>query len=304
MDHYILISSTKEYKINLKIIDFISNTIENIIGRKINPKELSPQKAFEWKIVTPEINKNLVGLIKDFLINKNIDFNLIRTVRERKKKLLLADMDSTIIKEESLDELAKLIGLEKEVSIITEKAMNGEIDFQEALIKRVSMLKNQPTEILNNLKNNININIGAKELIKTMNSNGAKTVLVSGGFTFLTEYLKIILDFSFAHANTLQISKSKNGIEVLTGRVELPILDKKAKLQILKQYTKKLNLNLEETICVGDGANDIEMIQNAGLGVSYNGKDILDKTADLIFRHTNLKGLLYAQGYTDKEIVT
>ena len=304
MDHYILISSTKEYKINPNIINFISKIIENITDKKIIPKQLSPQRAFEWKIVTPEINKNLISLIKDFLVNKNIDFNLTSTVRERKKKLLLADMDSTIIKEESLDELAKLIGLEKEISIITEKAMNGEIDFQEALIKRVSMLKNQPTEILNNLKNNININIGAKELIKTMNSNGAQTVLVSGGFTFLTEYLKTILDFSFTHANTLQISKSKNGIEVLTGRVELPILDKKAKLQILKQYTKKLNLNLEETICVGDGANDIEMIQNAGLGVSYNGKDILDKTADLIFRHTNLKGLLYAQGYTDKEIVS
>ena len=304
MDYYILISSTKEYKINPNIINFISKIIENITDKKIIPKQLSPQRAFEWKIVTPEINKNLISLIKDFLVNKNIDFNLTSTVRERKKKLLLADMDSTIIKEESLDELAKLIGLEKEVSIITEKAMNGEIDFQEALIKRVSMLKNQPTEILNNLKNNININIGAKELIKTMNSNGAQTVLVSGGFTFLTEYLKTILDFSFAHANTLQISKSKKGREVLTGRVELPILDKKAKLQILKQYTKKLNLNLEETICVGDGANDIEMIQNAGLGVSYNGKDILDKTADLIFRHTNLKGLLYAQGYTDKEIVS
>ena len=304
MDYYILISSTKEYKINPNIINFISKIIENITDKKIIPKQLSPQRAFEWKIVTPEINKNLISLIKDFLVNKNIDFNLTSTVRERKKKLLLADMDSTIIKEESLDELAKLIGLEKEVSIITEKAMNGEIDFQEALIKRVSMLKNQPTEILNNLKNNININIGAKELIKTMNSNGAQTVLVSGGFTFLTEYLKTILDFSFAHANTLQISKSKNGIEVLTGRVELPILDKKAKLQILKQYTKKLNLNLEETICVGDGANDIEMIQNAGLGVSYNGKDILDKTANLIFKHTNLKGLLYAQGYTDKEIVS
>lgn len=304
MDYYILISSTKEDKINSNIINFISKTIENIIDKKIIPKQLSPQRAFEWKIVTPEINKNLVSLIKDFLINKNIDFNLIKTVRERKKKLLLADMDSTIIKEESLDELAKLIGLEKEVSIITEKAMNGEIDFQEALIKRVSMLKNQPIEILNNLKNNININIGAKELIKTMNSNGAQTVLVSGGFTFLTEYLRIILDFSFAHANTLQIYKSNNGLEVLTGKVELPILDKKAKLQILKQYAEKLNLNLEETICVGDGANDIEMVQNAGLGVSYNGKDILDKTANLTFKHTNLKGLLYAQGYTDKEIVS
>ena len=304
MDYYILISSTKEYKINLGIIDFISKTIKSVTGKNIIPKQLSPQRAFEWKIVTPEIDKNLVVLIKNFTANKNIDFNVINTIKERKKKLLLADMDSTIIKEESLDELAKIVGLEKEVSIITEKAMNGEIDFQEALIKRVSMLKNQPIEILNNLKNNININIGAKELIKTMNSNGAQTVLVSGGFTFLTEYLKNILDFSFAHANNMQISKSKNGLEVLSGKVDLPILDKKAKLQILKQYAKKLNLSLEETICVGDGANDIEMIQNAGLGVSYNGKDILDKTADLIFRHTNLKGLLYAQGYTDKEIVS
>jgi len=304
MDHYILISSTKEYKINLKIIDFISNTIENTIGRKINPKELSPQKAFEWKIVTPEINKNLVGLIKNFLIKENIDFNVISSIKGRQKKLLLADMDSTIIKEESLDELAKLIGLEKEVSRITEEAMNGKIDFQEALIKRVSMLKNQPVEILNDLKNNININIGAKELIKTMNANGAHTVLVSGGFSFLTEYLKVILDFNFAHANTLQISKSDNGSEILTGKVELPILDKNAKLQLLKKYAKKFNLKLEETMCVGDGANDIEMIQKAGLGISYNGKEILNNAADLIFKHTNLKGLLYAQGYTENEIVS
>ena len=304
MNYYILISSTKEDKINSNIINFISKTIENIIDKKIIPKQLSPQRAFEWKIVTPEINKNLVSLIKDFLINKNIDFNLIKTVRERKKKLLLADMDSTIIKEESLDELAKLIGLEKQVSRITEEAMNGKIDFQEALIKRVSMLKNQPVEILNDLKNNININIGAKELIKTMNSNGAHTVLVSGGFTFLTEYLKVILEFKFAHANSLQISKSDNGFEILTGKVELPILDKNAKLQLLKKYAKKFNLKLEETMCVGDGANDIQMIQKAGLGISYNGKEILDNSADLIFKHTNLKGLLYAQGYTENEIVS
>ena len=304
MNNYILISNTKENKINVNIINFISNLIENIIGRRIIPKELSPNKAFEWEITTPKINKNLISLIKNFVVKEDIDFNVINSIKVRQKKLLLADMDSTIIQEESLDELAKLVGLKTEVSNITAEAMNGKIDFQEALIRRVSMLRNQPIQILNDLKNNININIGAKELIKTMKSNGAQTVLVSGGFTFLTDYLKIILDFNFTHANTLQITKSDKGLEVLTGKVELPILDKNTKLQILKQYTKKLNLNLEETICVGDGANDIEMIKNAGLGVSYNGKDVLDNAADLIFKHTNLKGLLYAQGYTEKEIVS
>ena len=304
MDHYILISSTKEQKINLSIIDFISNRIQNILGTKVIPKELSPQKAFEWKVVALEINKDLVGSIKNFLINKSIDFNIISSINGRQKKLLLADMDSTIIKEESLDELAKSIGLGKEVSEITEEAMNGRIDFKEALIKRVSVLENQPIEILNDLKNNININIGAKELIKTMNSNGAQTVLVSGGFTFLTEYVKVKLGFDFAHANILQTYKSDKSFEILTGKVELPILDKNVKLQLLNKYTKKFNLRLEETMCVGDGANDIEMIKKAGLGVCYNGKEIVKNSANLIFNHTNLKGLLYAQGYTENQIIS
>ena len=304
MNYYILISSTKEEKINQNIINFISNEIQNSTCQNLIPKELSPQTAFEWKLNVPQIKKELISLIKNFLLKKKIDFNVICSSKERRKKLLLADMDSTIIKEESLDELAKLIGFEKEISKITDEAMNGHIDFQEALIKRVSMLKNQPIGILNELKNNINIDIGAKALIKTMNYNGAHTVLVSGGFTFLTEHLKDILGFNFAHANILQTSKLKNGSEILTGKVGLPIIDKNAKLQLLKKYTKNLNLKLDETMCVGDGANDIEMIKRAGLGISYNGKEVLNNSANLIFRHTNLKGLLYAQGYTEKKIIS
>jgi phosphoserine phosphatase len=304
MNHYILISNTKEYKINTDLINFISHQIEIFTGTNNSLKELSSNKAFEWTIVSPKLNNNLVKIIKKHLLNENIDLNLISSDKERKKKLLLADMDSTIIMEESLDELAKLIGLEKEVSKITSDAMNGKIDFEQALIKRVSMLKNQPITILNELKKNIKLTIGAKELIKTMNSHGATTVLISGGFTFLTNYLKDILGFHYTHANILKIDKAIDGSSIISGEVEYPILDKNAKGKFLESYVESLNINFDDTICVGDGANDIEMIKKSGLGVSYNGKDILNTVANVRFKYTNLKGLLYAQGISDKEIIT
>ena len=212
-------------------------------------------------------------------------------------------MDSTIIKEESLDELARQVGKEKEVSFITNEAMNGRIEFKKALEERVAILKGNSTDILENLKKNININHGARELVKTMNMNGSITVLVSGGFTFLTEYLKELLGFKHTHANTLQIIQKEFQKFEITGKVEGPILDKKAKLEYLNKYVKKYNLNYRDTICVGDGANDIEMIKHAGLGVSYYGKSALRKEADLHFNNTNLLGLLYAQGYTDSDII-
>ena len=300
----ILISNTKEYKINTDLISFISHQIEFFTGSNNSLKELSSNKAFEWTIVSQKLNNDLVKIIKKHLLNENIDLNIISTDKERKKKLLLADMDSTIIMEESLDELAKLIGLEKEVSKITSDAMNGKIDFEQALIKRVSMLKNQPITIFNELKKNIKLNIGAKELIKTMNSNGATPVLISGGFTFLTNYLKDFLGFHYSHANILKIEKAIDGSSIISGKVEYPILDKNAKGKFLENYVENLNINFDDALCVGDGANDIEMIKKSGLGVSYNGKDILNNAANVKFKYTNLKGLLYVQGISDKEIIT
>ena len=212
-------------------------------------------------------------------------------------------MDSTIIKEESLDELARQIGKEKDVVRITNDAMSGRIDFQKALLKRVAILKNQPTEILEKLKKNININDGAVELINTMKYNNSITVLVSGGFTFLTEYLKKSLGFHYTHANSLEIANINSNKMYLTGKVVYPILDKQAKAWYLDDYVIKNKLNYEDTICVGDGANDIEMIKKAGLGVSYYGKQALDKEANIHFKNTNLLGLLYAQGYSDNQII-
>ncbi len=303
MKDYLLISNTKENKISNFYLDLVSYHIENSTNEKVCFKELSSRKAYEWELVSNKYDSKLKKIMSDFQLNYEIDCNFIKTTEKRKKKLLIADMDSTIIKEESLDELAKQIGKEKEVSFITSEAMNGRIEFRKALIDRVAILKGNSTDILENLKKNININDGAEELVKTMNMNGSVTVLLSGGFTFLTEYLKKLLDFKHTHANQLQIIQKEFQKFEITGKVEEPILDKKAKLEYLNKYVKKYNFNYKDTICVGDGANDIEMIKHAGIGVSYYGKTSLNKVADVRFNNTNLLGLLYAQGYSDNDIV-
>ena len=303
MKDYLLISNTKQSKISNNHLDFVSSHIEKSTNEKISYKELSFRKAYEWELPSNKYDLKLKNILTDFQSKHGIDCNFIKNTAKRKKKLLLADMDSTIIKEESLDELAKQIGKEKEVSYITNEAMNGRLDFKKALIDRVAILKGNSTDILETLKKNININDGAKELVKTMNVNGSITVLVSGGFTFLTEYLKDVLDFNYTHANRLQIIERESKKFVFTGKVEEPILDKNAKLEYLNDYTKKYNISHKDTICVGDGANDIDMIKHAGIGVSFFGKPALNKVADIHFNNTNLLGLLYAQGYSDSDII-
>ena len=303
MKDYLLISNTNENKISNNYLDIVSAHIIKSTNEKISYKELSFRKAYQWALPSNKYDLKLKKIMADFQSNHGIDCNFIKETSNRKKKLLLADMDSTIIKEESLDELAKQIGKEKEVSFITNEAMNGRLDFKKALKDRVAILKGNSTDILETLIENININDGAKELVKTMNVNGSITVLVSGGFTFLTEYLKDTLNFTYTHANTLQIIKRETEKFEITGKVDGPILDKKAKLQYLNDYVKKYNLNHKDTICVGDGANDIEMIKNAGIGVSFYGKTALNMAADIHFNNTNLLGLLYVQGYSDNDII-
>ncbi len=303
MKDYLLISNTKENKISDFYLDLVSSYVENSTNENISHKELSPGKAYEWELTSNKYDSKLKNIMSDFKKNFGIDCNFIKTNKKRKKKLLIADMDSTIIREESLDELAKQIGKVKEISFITNEAMNGRVEFKKALLDRVAILKGNSTDILETLKKNITINDGARELVKTMNMNGSITILVSGGFTFLTEYLKELLGFKYTHANTLQIIQKEFEKFEITGKVEGSILDKKAKLQYLNKYVKKYKLNYKDTICVGDGANDIEMIQHAGLGVSYNGKTPLNQVADIHFNYTSLLGVLYAQGYTDNNII-
>ena len=240
MKDYLLISNTTENKIRDFYLDYLSSQLKNFTNDKVSFKELSPGKAYQWVLKTNKYDPKLKEFLSAFKKNHDIDCNFITSVTKRKKKLLIADMDSTIIKEESLDELARQIGKEKEVSYITKEAMNGRIEFKKALNKRVSILKGYSTDILETLKESIQINDGAKELVKTMNMNGSITVLVSGGFTFLTEYIKELLDFKFTHANSLEIIQNEFLKYEITGKVKKPIIDNKAKLEYLNPIHSRM----------------------------------------------------------------
>jgi len=205
-------------------------------------------------------------------------------------------MDSTIIKEESLDEIAEEAGIGNEIKKITKRAMRGELDFKDALLQRINLLNNYPLENIFKLNNKIRINDGAIELVENMKANSCITVLISGGFSPSVSYIAKKIGFNYYHCNNF-LYKKKDGKIVLNGCVQNPILDKNAKLDITKSYLKNLNFTLNDVISVGDGANDVNLIKQTGIGVSYKGKQILNNVADVVFNHTNLKGVLYLQDY-------
>ena len=227
-----------------------------------------------------------------------IDVNIV-SGHTRRKKLLLADMDATIISGESLDELADLAGIAEKIIPITKRAMAGELDFQEALSARLSFLNGQPETLLHQVVKNTQITDGAHELVGTMRAHGAHCYLVSGGFTFLSGVIAHQLGFTDHHSNIMGIS---NGM--LTGKAVPPILDQQAKRRFLEHYIKKFNLKPNDCLCVGDGANDIAMLQYAGMGVAFEGKPALRKKINLQLNHTDLTGLLYLQGYHSAEFST
>ena len=184
-------------------------------------------------------------------------------LENRKKRLLICDMDSTIIGQECLDELADYAGLKAEISAITERAMRGELDFEGALTERVGMLKGlELTALQKCFDERITLNEGARTLVKTMETNGAKTLLVSGGFTFFTSLVGAAAGFGSNHGNTLIDDGAK-----LTGQVGLPILGREAKLTRLNTAAREAGLTAEDALAMGDGANDLAMIEAAGLGL-------------------------------------
>ncbi|MDE2134379.1 MAG: phosphoserine phosphatase SerB [Alphaproteobacteria bacterium] len=217
----------------------------------------------------------------------------------RRKKLLVADMDSTIIACECLDELADMAGLKAKISAITERAMKGEIEFAGALRERVGLLKGLPLEALERVwRERVRLNPGARELVATMKTNGARTLLVSGGFTFFTARVAEAAGFDEHQSNVL-IDDGK----ALTGEVREPILGREAKLQALERALTRFGLQADDALAVGDGANDLSMIRRAGLGVAYHAKPVVAAAAGASIVHNDLTALLYLQGYRDDEIV-
>ncbi|HYF08975.1 MAG TPA: phosphoserine phosphatase SerB [Acetobacteraceae bacterium] len=216
----------------------------------------------------------------------------------RRKQLLLADMDSTIVTSETLDELAGFAGLKDEISAITRRAMNGELDFEGALRARVGMLKGLSVEALERTWAATELMDGAAELVATMRANEARCVLVSGGFTFFTSRVAELVGFHEHHSNTLLVEGGK-----LTGQVGEPILGRDAKLATLKRLAAELGLPLSATLAVGDGANDMAMLGAAGLGVAFRAKPVVAASARARVDQCGLRALLFAQGYREHDIV-
>lgn len=224
---------------------------------------------------------------------------IVQAETGRAKKLFIADMDSTMITVECLDELADYAGFKPQVSAITERAMRGELDFVAALDERVALLEGMDEEIVTRCHiERVALSPGAVSLVRTMRAHGTHTVLVSGGFTLFADRVAAEIGFDRAIANRLEISAGS-----LTGRVIRPIVDSATKRRVLLEETERLGLAREDTLAIGDGANDLAMIEQSGLGIAYRGKPKLRDAADARIDHGDLSALLYAQGYPRREWV-
>lgn len=230
----------------------------------------------------------LGALVHKILEDQPYD-GIVQEVAKRHKKLLISDMDSTMITVECIDELADFVGKKAEVSQITERAMNGELNFESALTARVALLAGMPEAVLQECYDErVKMMAGAKELISAFKQRGGYTVLVSGGFTFFTSRVRAELGFDADYANELEVAEGK-----LTGKVILPILGKEAKLKTLQNYCAKLQISPDEVLAIGDGANDLPMLMAAGLGVAYHAKPIVRAQANAQLNYCDLSALVW-----------
>jgi phosphoserine phosphatase len=271
----------------------ILNEIRNAV-RGVPPVILSHGEAADIPLSVP---LDQVAL-RAALNGKPIDA-IVTKSRGRRKALLLADMDSTIVEGETLDELAGFAGIGDKIAAITRRAMNGELDFKAAVHERVAMLKGLDLDALEKTWQRVRLRSGAHELVATMRARGALTALVSGGFSFFTGKVTTELGFDVQRSNVLLDDGS-----ALTGEVGEPILDRDSKLAALIELAAQRGVKLHATLAVGDGANDLDMIRAAGLGVAFHAKPIVANEARARVDHADLRALLFAQGYPASAFVT
>jgi phosphoserine phosphatase len=297
MSHVLsLIAAESKAPLTTSDVDRARRALDRAAANHGTPDWLASDEACE--IPFEAAPGSALAVARSALLGQPIDVNVVPN-ELRRKKLLLADMDSTLIEQECVDELAAEIGMRTEVAAITARAMRGEIEFEPALRERVALLKGLPRDIADKiLASRIGIAPGAAVLVATMRSSGAYTVLVSGGFTVFAEPIGRHIGFHEQRANNLLLESG-----LFAGLVAEPILGRKAKEEALVELTQRLELEPAETLAVGDGANDIGMIRRAGLGVAYRAKPALRAEADALIDHADLTGLLFLQGYRRDEFV-
>jgi phosphoserine phosphatase len=264
------------------------------------PRWLSPGVAADL-FFTPRgaaDNRAYSDAVRTALAGAPVDV-IVQEAATRRKKLFLADMDSTMIGQECIDELAAYVGMKEHVAAITERAMRGEIEFEPALRERVALLKGLDAKIVTQvIAERITLTPGGRELVRTMRANGAHTALVSGGFTLFTSKVAEAIGFHENRANVLIVEDDR-----FAGFVTEPILGKEAKLASLIELRERHGLSVADTMAVGDGANDLAMLGEAGLGVAYHAKPAVAAAAHARVDHGDLTALLYAQGYGVGEFV-
>jgi len=250
----------------------------------------APQGASDNRALAEALRAALGGAPVDVIVQEKAT---------RRKKLFLADMDSTMIGQECIDELADFVGKKAEVAAITERTMRGELVFETSLRARVALLEGLAADVVETvIAERIKLTPGGTQLVQTMKANGAYTALVSGGFTLFTGPIAAMIGFDENRANTLLVDNGK-----FIGRVTEPILGREAKFESLVELRARHGLVREETMAVGDGANDLSMIQEAGLGVAFHAKPAVAAAAGARVDHGDLTALLYAQGYRRDEFV-
>ena len=296
MSSFALTLVSKDYTLSAGVLAELEAYLDKEkLAIEREPRWLSEHKAADL-IIADCISMDHMNHIRT--LSADMDVFCISTIN-RRKQLLCADMESTIIENEMLEELADVLGIKEKIAAITARAMNGELDFTQSLIERTALLKGLPKDTLNEFLPRLKINQGAKTLVQTMNNNGATCVLVTGGFTFFSAPIAEEVGFRHHHANAFDIQDGK-----LTGELLGAILDSDAKLTFLQYYAQQMNIKTSDAMTIGDGANDLPMLTEAGFGVGYYPKPVLQDTLINQIRHTDFTAALFAQGYTEQDFIS
>ncbi|MAR79722.1 MAG: phosphoserine phosphatase SerB [Rhodospirillaceae bacterium] len=296
LNYLCLIVKPNSKSLTSSIIDHSKDILASCHDSIIEEKWLEINESYE--ILLKSNNTNELNILLQSKMPKYVDCLLVPK-KNRKMKLLVADMDSTIIREETLDEIARSLGIHDKISKITNLAMDGKINFIDSLNERIAALKGvKSTDLKNVLEKKLTINSGAETLIKTMRENQCKTALVTGGFSFFAKPIGDMLGFDYVISNTLEIVD-----ECLTGKLLRPIIDGEAKKNSLIKIAEKNNIGINQTIAVGDGENDIQMIETAGVGVGFKAKSGLQKKTTTNIINGDLTSILYIQGYKKSEFI-